>query len=333
MRKINDSENLDDLFDEFYSIKVAEGKADSTLRQYKNNYSYFVAFLDRRKIKRSINAISRKTLRDYIVYMRDEQVCFEDHKYKADRSRTVGLSPSTINTRLKTLRVMFNCLCEEMIIADNPMKGVKNLPEPEEEFDIMTVEEMRWLFKAPDRKYFAGFRDYVIMHVLTDSMMRIGELTQLKESDFNFEDKTVIIRAKVAKSRKSRLIPLKPLTLRLVKELIKINEDFQSEYVFLTNYGEPINRDLFRKNLNDYAEKAGIKKNVHPHLFRHTAATMFLEDGGDIRHLQMLLGHADLRMVIRYTHLSNYALQKQHAKHSPINKVASKMSRPRKNKL
>ena len=331
MQKTND--NLDDLFDEFYSIKVSEGKAESTLRQYRSNYSYFVAFLDKQNIARSLNAINRRTIRDYIVYMRDEQVRFENHNFKADYQKSVGLTPSSINTRLKTLRVMFNCLNEEMIISKNPMKGVKSLSEPNDELDILTVDEMRRLFKVPDRKYFAGFRDYVIMHVLTDSMMRIGELTQLKVNDFNFDNKTVIVRAKVAKSRKSRLIPLKPLTLRLVKELIKINEEFQSDYVFLTNYGEPITRDLFRKNLDKYAEKAGINKNVHPHLFRHTAATMFLEDGGEIRHLQMLLGHADLRMVIRYTHLSNYALRKEHGKHSPINKVAAKMSRPRKNKL
>jgi len=67
------------------------GKAESTLQQYKDNYSYFVAFLDRRKVKRSINEISRKTIRDYIVYMRDEQVRFEDHKYKANRSKTYSL--------------------------------------------------------------------------------------------------------------------------------------------------------------------------------------------------------------------------------------------------
>lgn len=333
MRKIKASDNLDDLFDEFYAIKNAEGMADSTLRQYEENYAFFVSYLDNHDIGRNMKEIDRKTIRKYIVYMRDEHVRFDSHRFKTVVSQTVGLAPSTINTRLKTLRVMFNCLIEEEIIDTSPIAGVKNIAEPLEEFDILTIEELRSLIKAPDRKSFTGFRDYVIIHVLIDCMLRIGELSRLKVDDFDFENKTVTVRAKIAKNRKTRTLPLKPLTLRLVRELIRINEDFQTEYVFLSNYGDPITRDHFRKRLNEHAEVAKIKKNVHPHLLRHTSATLFLEDGGDMSHLRLLLGHADLRMVMRYTHLSNKSLQRQHAKHSPINKVASKMSRPRKTKI
>lgn len=66
----------------------------------------------------------------------------------------------------------------------------------------------------------------------------------------------------------------------------------------MTNYGEPMNRNDFLKRLKKYAEEADITKNVHPCLFRHTGATMLLEAGRDIRHLQMLLGHADLRILM-----------------------------------
>lgn len=98
----------------------------------------------------------------------------------------------------------------------------------------------------------------------------------------------------------------------------------------MTNYGEPMNRNHFRKQLKKYAEVAEISKNVHPHLFRNTGATMFLEAGGVILHLQMLLGHADLRMVMRYTHLSKQALINQHDKFSPLNYVISKLNKERK---
>lgn len=280
MRKNNAVDNLNDLFDEFHAIKNAEGMAETTLNQYVENYSFFVSFLNKRGIERNINKIDRQIIRKYIVYMLDEHIRFKDHRFKKEESQTVGLAASTINTRLKTLRVMFNCLLDEDIIESNPIAGVKNIPEPREDFDILTVEELRRIFKAPDRDYYAGFRNYVIMHVLVDAMLRIGELSRLKANDFDFVDKSVTIRAKVAKNRKSRTLPLKPLTLCLVKELIKVNEDFQTEYVFLTNYGDPITGDHFRKRLNVHAEIAKIKKNVHPHLFRHTSATLFLEAGG-----------------------------------------------------
>ncbi|MCA1011395.1 tyrosine-type recombinase/integrase [Halobacillus halophilus] len=169
--------------------------------------------------------------------------------------------------------------------------------------------------------------------MLIDAMMRINEATSLRVSEFDFGKNEVTIRAAFAKSRKTRTIPIKPVTARVVKRLIEANEDFFTDYVFLTNYGEPIDRDDYRKRLNEHAQTAKIKKNVHPHILRHSAAPSFLEAGGELRHLQMMLGHSDLRMVVRYTHLSNRALQSQHSKYSAVNRVTSKMSRPRKRKL
>ncbi|WP_245998139.1 tyrosine-type recombinase/integrase [Siminovitchia terrae] len=135
----------------------------------------------------------------------------------------------------------------------------------------------------------------------------------------------------MAKNGKFRILPMSQSTTKLIGELIRENkEDFDSEYVFLANYGEPVSRDHFRKQHNMFAKRAGIKKNVHPHLFRHTAATMFLENAGDMRHLQLLLGHSDLRMVLRYTHLSGKSLAKQHAAYSGINQVIGKNNKPRK---
>src|SRR5699024_9743230 len=106
--------------------------------------------------------------------------------------------------------------------------------------------------------------------------------------------------------------------------------DFPSEHIFLTNYGAPISTERFRTRLKQFAENTEIKKNVYPHLFRHTAATTFLQNGGDIRHLQKLLGHSDLRMVQRYTHLSNPSLTNQHNIYTVMNKLVEKLEKKRK---
>lgn len=323
--------NLDDLFQKFTAIKRSEGKASGTLRQYEDNYGFFVRYLDRQAIPHDIADITKERLRDYIIFMRDKWTRFEGHKYKSSAEMTVGLSPATINTRLKTLRVMFKCLAEEGLIDSNPMEGIKNVSEPEEEIVVLTGEELKRLLNVPNQRHYAEFRDYVLMHFLIDGMCRIGEALALKHSDIDFGIKTATIPATIAKNRKSRTIPLQPITARLIKELISENKaDFDSDYIFLTNYGEQMTRDHFRKRLNQYAKKADITKNVHPHLFRHTAATMFLESGGDLRHLQILLGHADFRMVMRYTHLSKAALIKEHERHSAMNQVIGPLNRNRK---
>ncbi|OZV95437.1 hypothetical protein CAY57_11300 [Heyndrickxia coagulans] len=108
------------------------------------------------------------------------------------------------------------------------------------------------------------------MVLLIDGMMRISEAINLRKSDFDYKGQTVTIRASVAKNRKTRTIPLEHRTCRLIKELIAENEtDFESEYVFLANYGEQITRDHFRKRLGKFAEQAGIKRNNAFH-FNHT---------------------------------------------------------------
>ncbi|WP_093471095.1 tyrosine-type recombinase/integrase [Paenibacillus popilliae] len=88
--------------------------------------------------------------------------------------------------------------------------------------------------------------------------------------------------------------------------------------------------NAFRQRLRVYVKKANLNVRVHPHLFRHTAATMALENGMSIRHLQEILGHKDLRIIQTYTHLSTQSLKKQHDQYSPLNDVIRKANKPRK---
>lgn len=222
-------------------------------------------------------------------------------------------------------------MVEEEIIRANPFDKVNNVKYTNKEITILNPDELKALLAAPDKRTYKGFRDFVIMTLLLDSMMRINEVLSLKVSDIDFYTNTLTVRAEIAKSRKARLIPIQKHTANLLKELLTEVEEFSSDYVFLANYGERLEPNHFRNQLKrHYIKKAGITKRVHPHLFRHTGATMFLEAGGDIRHLQMLLSHADLRMVIRYTHLSNQSLIHQHDKFSPLNAVIGKLNKERK---
>lgn len=115
-------QTIDDLFERIYHAKVAEGRATRTLHQYKENFRYFTYFLDYKGLSRKIDTITTDVIRNYTVFMKNEKIQFEDLNYKPDDCKTVGLSPSTINTRLKTLRVMFRFLVDEKLIERNPTK-------------------------------------------------------------------------------------------------------------------------------------------------------------------------------------------------------------------
>jgi len=82
--------------------------------------------------------------------------------------------------------------------------------------------------------------------------------------------------------------------------------------------------------LRGYAKQAGITKRVYPHLFRHTSATMFLENGGDSQYLKMILGHNDEKMIDRYSHLRTKSVSEAHARYSPLNQLGGKLQKQRK---
>ncbi|MCW9133896.1 tyrosine-type recombinase/integrase [Bacillus paramycoides] len=118
----------------------------------------------------------------------------------------------------------------------------KKLNEPLEEIDTLTVEELRHPLNAPNKRKFSEFRDYVLMNVLLDAMLRIGEAKTLIIYE-DLEKSIIHVRDKNAKNRKYRIIPIQKQTKKLIAELIAENKvDFDSEYIFLANYGEPIDR-------------------------------------------------------------------------------------------
>lgn len=322
--------SLDNLFKTFYEAKIAEGVAERTLETYRECYGFFCDYLELKNIPFEADFITPEVLRSYQTYLLKEKVRFDGHKFKSDEEKTVGLSPVTVNTRTKPLRTMFRFLKKEGLIENNPWENVKKVEEAETEIQVMSIDQLNRLLNAPNQRSYAGFRDYTLMTLLIDGFLRINEALSLTVDDIDFTLGMVTVRAEIAKTRTSRVVPLQRKTLNLLKELIDENEDFGSEYVFLTNYGEQLTDDHFRHRLKEYANQAGMKIRVYPHLFRHTSATLFLENGGEVRHLAKILGHADLRMVMRYTHLSKQSLKNQHEQYSPLNYLEGKLNRRRK---
>ncbi|WP_257143922.1 phage integrase SAM-like domain-containing protein [Bacillus cereus] len=136
------------------------------MHQYKENSRYFTYFLDYKDLSRKIDTITTDVIRNYIVFMKNEKIQLEDHNYKPDDCKTVGLSPSTVNTRLKTLRVMFRFLVAEKLIERNPIKQIKNVNESQEEIAVLTVDELRHLLDTPNKRSYSAFQDYVTMNLL-----------------------------------------------------------------------------------------------------------------------------------------------------------------------
>lgn len=277
--------SLEDLFQVFYDAKTAEGVSKRTLETYRENFRFLCDYLDRNQVLHDVANVTTELLRSYQTWMLTTKLRFEGHEHKSEREKTVGLSPVTVNTRTKTLRCMFRFWKAEGLIESDPWASVKKVEEAHTEIQVMTVEQLRKLLQSPNQRSYAGFRDHVLMNVLIDGFLRINEAVSLRVSDIDFDLEMVTIRAEVTKTKRSRMVPLQRPTMKLLRELIQDNEDFGSEHVFLTNYGEPLTPNQFRHRLKAHANAVGLSIRVHPHLFRHTSATIYLEQGGEVRHL------------------------------------------------
>lgn len=330
-RSLNNSKySLDYLFDHYYQARSAEGRAVNTLKTYQLNYRYFCEYLDMRGIPRDIRMINTQVGREYIIWLRNEKRKFSDKCMVPERVKTVGLRPKSINTRLKNLKTMFKFLVEDGVIDEDPFANVKPVEDIGRDIEVLTVDELRALLDAPNQRKYSDFRDYVVLNLLIDGMFRIDEALTLRKQDVDLEAGVVNLRREITKTRKPRVVPITKRTARLIRELIRETAEFGNDYIFLSNYGERLTPNHFRHQLKKYADRAGIKKRVHPHLLRHTGATLFLEEGGSERHLQVILGHADGRMTTHYTHLSDKNVKENHNENSPINVLISKQEKPRK---
>ncbi|MEK4157869.1 tyrosine-type recombinase/integrase [Paenibacillus sp. FSL E2-0230] len=174
---------------------------------------------------------------------------WEGHSHKGEHNKTIGLSPVTVNTIIKGIKTMFKFMNEEGYIPTNPLADIKKVAEPVKEIQILSVQEMHKLLSVIDKSTYAGFRDYVLITVLIDSSARIGEVVFLIEPDVDFKRGLLFFNDNTVKTRRARRVPITKRTVRLLKELISENEEFETDHIFLANYGLPLTINRFRHRL------------------------------------------------------------------------------------
>ena len=157
--------------------------------------------------------------------------------------------------------------------------------------------------------------------LLIDTGIRITEALTLTEDKIDFRTQTITITADIAKTGKPRYVPFGTKTNRLLHELIAEINELDTNYIFVTVYGNPLDKDTYRNRLKKYTKQAGIKKNVTVHQLRHTFCRFYLSNGGDIYTLQRITGHASINTLRRYLQFDTEDIINKHAKHSPLNNI------------
>ncbi|MEC0664705.1 tyrosine-type recombinase/integrase [Priestia flexa] len=320
-RTIHAKLTFDEALDLFVKAKEAEGVRTRTVKDYLKHIEWFKRYLsDFHPQCIYIDNLTPTIIRDYVRYMKNERRPYEGVE-KRERDRK-GLSINTINIRLRTLKSMCNIWHADGYIESNPMKGIKQLRNPhEDEINGFSDEEVRALLRAPSERQYAGWRDKVLMLLLLDTGLRINEAVTLQIDALDTKRRTLRVKSEIAKNGKPREVPISREVLKALTELYSESASYfgETDYIFLSAYGEPLSADTFRRRLWNYAKDCGIKQ-ATPHMFRHTFCRDYILNGGDIFTLQRIVDHADISTTRRYIQMDDHHVRGQHNRYSPLRK-------------
>lgn len=274
----------------------------------------FISWL---KLEKSLSKNSVESYTDDLNKLREycesqvSPVSAEQIDYELLRSFSRHLSEQGYHSRTQAraisgVKSFFKYLLLENIIKDDPSqlleapKTGRHLP------DTLSAQEVIAIIEAVDLSKPSGERDRTMLETLYGCGLRVSELTTLKISNLHLSEGCIKI---LGKGNKERLVPLGGVAERRIREYMQSTRKKLSaqkgneEFLFLNLRGKKISRVSVFKMIKENAMRAGIKKEISPHTFRHSFATHLIEGGADLRAVQEMLGHASITTTEIYTHL------------------------------
>ena len=295
---------MKELIDSFLNyLSVERGLAKNTINSYREDLGFYKSYLERKGIG-SFSGTSKKEVSDFMLSQKDR-----------------GLASNSIARRLTAIKSFYRFLVRERILKADPTSLMETPKLWKKIPDTLSVEEVEALIRQPDLREDIGIRDRAILDAMYATGMRVSEVAGLKLDNVNLD--LGFVRC-VGKGNKERIIPLGRQARLAVKRYIEKSRPIfakkknnQGNFLFLNRFGARISRQSLWKMIKKYARGARIKKEIRPHILRHSFATHLLERGADLRSLQAMLGHTDISTTQVYTHINKERLRTIHKMFHP----------------
>lgn len=280
-------------------LTVEKGLAKNSLASYATDLRKFGEYLEKKEIE--LESVERIHITRYFQSL-----------------RTAGISARSVARALAAIRGMFRFLVAEKHIKHDPTENIENpklwttLPKS------LQPNEVEALLRAPDRSAPEGLRDAAMLELLYATGLRVSELIHVKIEDLVMD--AGFLRT-FGKGSKERIVPFGDAARdAIVAYVERARPEFVKRadpHLFLSRRGGPMSRQSFWMKIVKYARQAGISTHISPHVLRHSFATHLLENGADLRSVQMMLGHSDISTTQIYTHVSRARLQRMYEQFHP----------------
>lgn len=301
------SQQLQRLVRRYYQyLKLEKGCSPNTVDAYMRDLNKFLRFI--KDEGKDFLAIRLEDIHNFSALMID-----------------IGIVSTSLSRVLSGVRSFYHFLVLSDVLETNPTELLEFPKKPQHLPDVLSVDEIDAIESVIDLSQPEGHRNRAIIETLFSCGLRVSELVNLKLSNLFLEDEFIKVEGK---GSKQRLVPISEKAIHelqlyfLDRNLLAIPLEYQ-DYVFVSyRRKKPLTRVMVFLMIKDLVVKAGIKKTVSPHTFRHSFATSLLEGGANLRAIQAMLGHESIATTQIYTHIDTTHLREEILLHHPRNRKA-----------
>ena len=284
-------------------LVLEKALSNNTVEAYLRDLKKLSSFCTENKEIADSTKVSITILREFIIHLNE---CKSSSKSQA--------------RILSGIKSFYHYLSIENVIDANPCDKIDR-PRIERKLpDTLNPDEINYIINSVDLSNPHGERNRTILETLYSCGLRVSELINLKCSKLFLEDGFLIV---TGKGNKERAVPLNKILIKYLKNymsLIRSHQDIETgheDFVFLNNRGKQLTRMMIFTIVKKHTEKAGIKKNISPHTFRHSFASHLLQGGADLRAIQTMLGHESISTTEIYMHIDRDFVRQEIIQHHP----------------
>lgn len=276
-------------------LRLERGLSENSISSYTYDIQGFINYIETYSPQLTIRNCQKGDTQAYIYHLAKQ------------------VNARSQSRQISSLKSFFNFLIFEGYREDSPMDLIDTPKIGRKLPAVLSVKEIDRLLTAIDLSHAQGYRNLTILETLYGSGLRVSELISLKISDLHFEENLLLI---TGKGNKQRLVPLGGVCkqklqvyIEEVRVHVPVKKDFR-DIVFLNQHGRQLTRAMIFTIVRQTAANAGIEKKISPHTFRHSFATHLLENGADLRSIQLMMGHENITTTEVYMHLDTQHLSK-----------------------